>query len=133
MTTCLPTSNNLAYMFHNLLGEVGELTEKICFYGTSEHDDVTAKVLAAHSRLAKTIRKEPDNENATVVANNINRHTDAIKKNIDIHKELGDILWQLSGVCSVLNLSLEDIAQQNLDKLASRKQRNQIDGNGDNR
>jgi hypothetical protein len=29
--------------------------------------------------------------------------------------------------------SLEDVAQMNLDKLASRKERNVIDGNGDNR
>ena len=40
---------------------------------------------------------------------------------------------QLSGLCTVMGWKLEDIAQQNLDKLASRQQRNVIDGSGDNR
>jgi NTP pyrophosphatase (non-canonical NTP hydrolase) len=56
---------------------------------------------------------------------------------IDYHdalkKEAGDILWQLSGLCSVMGWRLEDIAQQNLDKLADRKSRQVIDGSGDNR
>ena len=51
----------------------------------------------------------------------------------DLQKELGDVLWQLSGLCSVMGWSLEEVAQQNLDKLASRQQRNVIEGNGDNR
>ena len=51
---------------------------------------------------------------------------------LNLVAEAGDILWQLSGLCSVMGWPLEDIAQANLDKLASRK-RNVIDGNGDNR
>lgn len=47
--------------------------------------------------------------------------------------ELGDVFWQLSGLCKVLSFTLEDVAQSNLEKLASRKQRGVIDGNGDNR
>lgn len=50
-----------------------------------------------------------------------------------IRKEAGDILWQLSGLCKVMGWSLEDVAQENLDKLASRQARGVIDGNGDNR
>ena len=51
----------------------------------------------------------------------------------DLRKEAGDVLWQLSGLCSVMGWKLEDIAQDNLDKLLSRKERGVIDGNGDNR
>ena len=47
--------------------------------------------------------------------------------------EDGDVLWQLAGLCSVMNWDLEAIARMNLDKLASRKQRGVIDGNEDNR
>ena len=47
--------------------------------------------------------------------------------------EAGDILCELAGLCSVMGWDLEKIAQMNLDKLASRKQRGVIDGNGDNR
>ena len=51
----------------------------------------------------------------------------------ELLKEAGDILWQLSGLCKVMGWSLEDVAQENLDKLASRQARGVIDGNGDNR
>ncbi|GIV83623.1 MAG: hypothetical protein KatS3mg052_0630 [Candidatus Roseilinea sp.] len=47
--------------------------------------------------------------------------------------ELGDVLWYLAQVCTELNLSLEDVAQHNLDKLASRQARGAIGGEGDER
>lgn len=47
--------------------------------------------------------------------------------------ELGDCLWYMSQICSELNIDLEDVAANNLTKLASRKQRNVIKGNGDER
>ena len=49
----------------------------------------------------------------------------------ELKKEAGDILWQLSGLCTVMNWELEDVGQTNLDKLAARKAANTIDGNGD--
>jgi NTP pyrophosphatase (non-canonical NTP hydrolase) len=53
--------------------------------------------------------------------------------NGELMKEAGDILWQLSGLCEVMGWKLEDVAQQNLRKLASRKERGMIAGEGDNR
>ncbi|MFN3705968.1 MAG: nucleoside triphosphate pyrophosphohydrolase family protein [Thermoflexales bacterium] len=47
--------------------------------------------------------------------------------------ELGDVLWYLAQVCTALGLSLEDVAQQNLAKLASRLARGVIHGEGDDR
>ena len=47
--------------------------------------------------------------------------------------ELGDVLWYLAMVAYEFDLSLEDIAQANLDKLASRKQRGVLKGSGDTR
>lgn len=47
--------------------------------------------------------------------------------------ELGDVLWYLAQVCTELDLSLEDVAQHNLDKLASRQARGAIGGEGDER
>lgn len=51
----------------------------------------------------------------------------------DIQSELGDILWYLSNIASDLGLSLEGIAEVNIDKLADRAQRGVIKGSGDNR
>ena len=48
-------------------------------------------------------------------------------------RELGDVLWYLSAICTDLNLSLGDVALANLDKLASRATRGQLGGNGDDR
>ena len=109
MTTCMPSSNNFSYMFLNLVGEVGEFASKI----------------------AKAIRKEQ-----VIIKNNVisfDEFPTCIEQEEELKKEAGDILWQLSGLCKVMGWSLEDIAQMNIDKLASRKQRNVIDGNGDNR
>ena len=113
MTTCMESSNNFSYMFLNLVGEVGEFASKI----------------------AKGIRKdvmyigEKESDNALYFT----EFPDMIEQEEELMKEAGDILWQLSGLCSVMGWDLERVAQINLDKLASRKQRNLIDGNGDNR
>lgn len=48
-------------------------------------------------------------------------------------KELGDNLWYLSELADKLGLSLEEIAQENLDKLASRQERGVLRGEGDER
>ena len=47
--------------------------------------------------------------------------------------ELGDVLWYLAQVCTELDLSLEDVARHNLEKLFSRLERGKIGGDGDNR
>ena len=107
MTTCMASSNNFSYMFLNLVGEVGEFASKV----------------------AKLIRKDKAGIEYDILMMNGCHQCDVE----ELQKEAGDILWQLSGLCTVMGWNLEDIAQQNLDKLASRQQRNVIDGSGDNR
>jgi NTP pyrophosphatase (non-canonical NTP hydrolase) len=51
----------------------------------------------------------------------------------DIAAELGDVLWYVSMVAYEFGISLEDIGEANLEKLASRQQRGVIRGSGDNR
>ena len=116
MTTCMPSSENFSYMFLNLVGEVGEFASKV----------------------AKAIRKEKMQiggivDMATSTKNNLvfNEFPTCIEQEEELKKEAGDILWQLSGLCTVMGWSLADVAQMNLDKLAARKAVGTIDGNGD--
>lgn len=51
----------------------------------------------------------------------------------DIKKELGDIFWYLSETCIKLGIDLNEVAEKNIEKLYSRKDRNVIKGSGDNR
>ena len=107
MTTCMESSNNFSYMLLNLVGEVGEFASKI----------------------GKAIRKEQ-----VVIDNNkvvFNEFPTCIEQEQELMKEAGDILWQLSGLCTVMGWDLEKIAQMNLDKLSARKAIGTIDGSGD--
>ena len=51
----------------------------------------------------------------------------------EIKKELGDVAWYLSAIATDLDLSLEEIFQENIDKLNSRQERGVLRGSGDNR
>lgn len=51
----------------------------------------------------------------------------------DLKKEIGDILWYVATLADFFDISLEEIGQINIDKLASRQKRGKIQGSGDNR
>jgi NTP pyrophosphatase (non-canonical NTP hydrolase) len=48
-------------------------------------------------------------------------------------KELGDVLWYLAQLATELELDLNEIAEQNLEKLFSRQRRGMLSGDGDER
>ena len=52
---------------------------------------------------------------------------------LGIKKELGDVLWYVSNLCTELNFNLEDVALQNLEKLKLRAAKGKIRGSGDDR
>ena len=52
---------------------------------------------------------------------------------LELAKELGDVLWYLAVFAHDLGVPLDNIAEQNLAKLQSRKARGVLGGAGDNR
>ena len=116
MSTCLPESDNLFYMLANLVGEVGEFASK-----AGKH------MRKGNLHITTTDR----DEEGRILHTQIWNITDEERKLL--RDELGDIQWQLAGLAHVMGFSLEEVAEKNLEKLASRKQRNLIDGDGDER
>ena len=55
------------------------------------------------------------------------------EKREDIKKELGDVLWYVAQLATEMNLDLNEVAELNLERLFSRKERGAIQGSGDNR
>ncbi len=51
----------------------------------------------------------------------------------ELEKEIGDVLWYLAALCTELGLDFTEVARKNVEKLASRQQRNVLQGSGDNR
>ncbi len=55
------------------------------------------------------------------------------KKRDELKKEIGDVLWYLSMLCTELQLQFNEVAEANIVKLLDRLDRNVIQGEGDNR
>jgi len=51
----------------------------------------------------------------------------------DLRKELGDVLWFVSQLCNRFGWDMEDVMQENIDKLFDRATRDVLRGDGDNR
>lgn len=51
----------------------------------------------------------------------------------EILKEMGDVLWYLAETAGALGVSLSKVAEININKLTSRKERDELSGSGDNR
>ena len=50
-----------------------------------------------------------------------------------IKKELGDVLWYLSNLCTEFKFSMDEVALENLKKLKERAAKGKISGSGDDR
>ena len=67
------------------------------------------------------------------VAEKIKKHMRDGRSLVGVGLELGDVLWYISALADDLGITLEEIAQANVDKLASRMERGKLGGSGDER
>jgi NTP pyrophosphatase (non-canonical NTP hydrolase) len=58
---------------------------------------------------------------------------DGVLDEVGLQKEVGDVLWQIAGLSTVMGWNLADLASQNLRKLAERQANNTLKGSGDER
>jgi NTP pyrophosphatase (non-canonical NTP hydrolase) len=95
----------LEYLSAGIAGEVGELT----------------------SIIAKQLRKG-NYSRGPGGTQNYYRYPIA-----DVKHELGDVLWFVSQIATTFGIDLAEVANANIDKLTSRKERGVIEGSGDYR
>lgn len=105
-TGVYPKQIGLAYCAMGLTGEAGEVSDKIkkLYRDDNLHELNTAQETAL-----------------------IDQHRHAIAK------ELGDVLWYVTAAANEINMSLEEIAQMNYQKLIKRRETNTLHGSGDDR
>lgn len=94
------------------------------------YGDISAKLMAQvlgligeNGEFAEKIKK--------IIRDKEGKLSDEDKK--ELIKELGDILWYVSSVATLLGGTLSETAQTNLEKVLSRKERGVSRGSGDNR
>jgi NTP pyrophosphatase (non-canonical NTP hydrolase) len=108
-TAVYPEGTDLVYLPLKLAGEAGEVAEKI----------------------GKAVRN-----GSIVFDNGTVRWRDSIAEHEigqDLAKEIGDVLWYVAVLSSVLGFPLLRVAQMNLNKLADRSLRSVLIGEGDDR
>ena len=102
------------YPFMALAEEVGEVFGKLAKYGRKNSASLNCII-----------------ENISNPSEYLSESEQELKQSVK--KELGDVLWQLQACCYELGVSLEDVAQSNIDKLRGRIERGTIIGEGDER
>jgi len=107
------------------LNDYQEKAKATAIYPESAKITYTALGLAGEAgevanKVKKFIRDDYDKEQFEV-------------KKVELASEIGDVLWYVANLASDLDMSLSVIATKNLDKLADRKKRNVIGGDGDTR
>lgn len=117
LRTNAKSSDNESYSLFGLFAEVGEIADKI----------------------AKAVRKEIITINGDFIYEGKNATKDGLSTleyaefENGLKAELGDVLWFVAHLAHRFGWTLEEVGQDNIDKLTSRQKRGVIIGNGDNR
>ena len=105
-TAVFPEDIGLAYCGLGITGEAGEVADKV---KKLYRDDKIHEMDAVAKQVCLDIHKQ------------------------GIAKELGDVLWYITAMANILDLSLEEVAEMNYNKLMKRRETNTLHGSGDNR
>lgn len=105
-TAVYPKEFKTVYPALGMNGEAGEVADKV------------KKVIRDSNELVR------DSSGAIVLPQ---------EKREELAKEVGDVLWYVATMAYDIGYSLEEIAEMNIRKLASRKERGKLNGEGDNR
>lgn len=108
-------ANGLSYVALKMNGEAGEFAEHV---GKAMRDDQFGQRLPDPDQGGQTLLPEI-------------RLTDERRELLI--KEVGDVLWYLAAAARELGISLDEIAQKNIAKLAKRQAEGKLGGSGDNR
>jgi NTP pyrophosphatase (non-canonical NTP hydrolase) len=102
------------------LNEYQKLAQSTAVYGEHQATDIGALTYAVLALCGESGE----------LANKLKKHLRAgTKPNVDVlADELGDVLWYVSAVATELGMSLNGVAEGNLDKLAARKAVGKITG-----
>ena len=103
--------DNVEYPFCSLAEEAGEVLGKLNKY-VRKHNVFIGD--AVHAAM------------------NPKQHVE-IALRTDIIKELGDLQWQIAACCTELGITLDELQQHNLYKIAGRVKRGTVEGTGDER
>lgn len=104
VSTRLDSCDNVTYMAFGLVAEVGELADKIAKWKRKKEAYVTDDRLVFDTWQMNEVDE----------------------KHAELMKELGDVLWFVSGIADHFGYSLSEVAEMNLEKLAGRKSKGTI-------
>ncbi len=93
---------------------------------TNQYKDVASIAMGLGSEAGEVLGK---------VAKCIRDNNGVIDEDIRIAigYEVSDVLWHIPVLANALGFTFQEIAEMNVEKLASRKKRGKINGEGDNR
>jgi NTP pyrophosphatase (non-canonical NTP hydrolase) len=128
-------SENMIYPVLGLLGEVGEIAEKV-LSGFVRNQPYNLDTL----HIVRTLRQFwKAGEYASAAKRRIREGRGDIHANCDTNiveglvAEIGDALWYLTALSHECGLPLKKVMEKNMEKLTSRIKRGTLYGKGDNR
>jgi len=101
-----------------------EWSEKTAIYPKDENLTYVALGLAGEAgEVANVVKKMIRDDNGVLLQ----------EKRDKLVAEMGDVIWYMARMCAEIGTTLEEVMQQNHDKLEDRLARNVIKGSGDDR